>query len=62
MFYTGFADEAAVSLEKQLEATKALGWKHIEVRQIDHVFLGKMTDEQFDKVLETMSGTDITFN
>ncbi len=62
MFYTGFADEAANSLERQLEATKALGWKHIEVRMIDRIFLGKMTDEQFDKVLETMSNTDVTFN
>ena len=41
MFYTGFADEAANSLERQLEATKALGWKHIEVRMIDRIFLGK---------------------
>ena len=31
MFYTGFADEAANSLERQLEATKAGSAKGVEV-------------------------------
>ncbi len=33
MFLTGIADEAGVSLETQIRATKALGWSSLEARQ-----------------------------
>ena len=35
MYYTGFADEAAPDIDGQIRATKALGWGHIESRNID---------------------------
>jgi sugar phosphate isomerase/epimerase len=34
MFLTGIADEAGVSLETQIRATKALGWSGLEARQV----------------------------
>ena len=34
MYYTGFADEAAIGIDGQIRATKELGWKFIETRKI----------------------------
>ena len=62
MFLTGFADEASHDLKKQISATRELGWKFIEARFIGEKFLGFLTDEEFEKALETISGSGITFN
>jgi len=35
MILTGIADEAGVSLETQIKATRELGWKHIEMRAVE---------------------------
>jgi sugar phosphate isomerase/epimerase len=35
MYLTGFADEAGVSVEAQIRATRELGWNCIEARKID---------------------------
>ena len=35
MFLTGFADEAGASLATQIKATRELGWKFIETRNLD---------------------------
>ena len=34
MFFTGFADEAGAALSVQIAATRALGWRHIEMRNV----------------------------
>ncbi len=62
MFFTGFADEAGKSLETQLEATRRLGWKNIEVRMIDGIMFGKLSDGEFEAAAEKLSRTDIHFN
>ena len=48
MFLTGFADEAGSSLDIQIKATKELGWKYIETRNIDGKNLSTLTDAEFD--------------
>jgi len=39
MILTGIADEAGVSLETQIKATRELGWKHIEMRAVESAWL-----------------------
>ncbi len=34
MYLTGFADEAAAALEIQIRVTRELGWRHIELRNV----------------------------
>ena len=34
MYFTGFADEAGALLSVQIAATRALGWRHIEMRNV----------------------------
>lgn len=55
MYYSGFADEAGDSLDVQIRATKELGWKAIEARNIDGVNLTDLSDEQFERVCEMLS-------
>ena len=49
MFLTGFADEAGSSIDVQIKATKELGWKYIETRNIDGKNLSTLTDAEFDE-------------
>ncbi|OQA85987.1 MAG: Xylose isomerase-like TIM barrel [Lentisphaerae bacterium ADurb.Bin242] len=62
MFLTGFADEASHDLKQQISATRKLGWKFIETRFIGEKFFGFLTDEEFEEVVELMSGSGIRFN
>lgn len=62
MYYTGFADEAAVGVAGQIEATKALGWKNIESRAIDGVNLHDLSDEAFEKTAEAFDAAGIQIN
>jgi len=55
MYYSGFADEAGDSLDVQIRATKELGWKAIEARNIDGVNLTDLSDKQFERVCEMLS-------
>jgi sugar phosphate isomerase/epimerase len=55
MFFSGIADEAGTSLELQIKAHKALGWRHIELRNIDGVSLTDLCDETFEEVAEKLS-------
>ena len=40
MFLTGFADEASPDLAIQIKATRELGWKYIETRNINGKEIG----------------------
>ena len=62
MYLTGFADEAADSLERQIAATKELGWTRIETRKLMSGNLASITDEEFAKVEEMLAESGITFN
>lgn len=62
MFLTGFADEAAPDLAGQIAATKELGWKYIEARNIGGKMLGTMSDEEFAKVEEALAAAGVAIN
>lgn len=62
MYFTGFADEAAVGIDGQIKAIKALGWSNIESRNIDNVNIHDLTDEQFDIVYGKLQDAGISIN
>ena len=62
MYLTGFADEAADTLEEQIAATKKLGWSRIETRKLMSGNLASITDEEFAKVEELLAQSGVSFN
>lgn len=62
MYLTGFADEAAKSLDGQIEATKTLGWANIESRCIDGTNIHDITDAEFDVVCGKLEDAGIKVN
>jgi len=62
MYLTGFADEAAADIDGQIRATKELGWKYIESRNIDGVNIHNLSDEQFDIVYGKLQDQCISIN
>lgn len=55
MYYlTGFADEAADTIEEQIRAVKELGWKHLELRTVEGVNAHDLPEEKFSEVAETL--------
>jgi sugar phosphate isomerase/epimerase len=62
MYYTGFADEAGVSIETQIKATQELGWSNIEARNIDGVNLTDISDEKFDEVAAKLTAAGVKIN
>jgi len=62
MYLTGFADEAADTLEGQIAATKELGWSRIETRKLMSGNLASITDEEFAKVEELLAQSGVSFN
>ncbi|MGB8356362.1 MAG: sugar phosphate isomerase/epimerase family protein [Chthoniobacteraceae bacterium] len=64
---TGFADEAGVSLETQIKATKELGWTNIEMRNVQAgdfpaANLHDIPDAAFELVVEKLAAESITIN
>ena len=64
MILTGIADEAGNSIDSQIKATKELGWKHIEARNVEVDGFPKgnlhdIPDEAFEKVVETLAENDV---
>lgn len=49
MFFSGIADEGAKGLQDQIRAHLDLGWKHIEVRNVDSGNLTDLSDSEFDE-------------
>ncbi len=62
MYLTGFADEAANGIEGQIRATKELGWKNIESRNIDGVNIHDIPDEAFDAVCTALDEAGVCIN
>lgn len=50
MFFSGIADEAGKPLESQVRAHKELGWKHIEVRNVNATTLAYASEQEFDEI------------
>ena len=62
MFFTGFADEAAVTIDGQIEATLKLGWNLIESRSIDNVNIHDIPEEKFEEVCGKLADAGISIN
>lgn len=50
MFFSGIADEAGEPIDVQIKAQKELGWRHIEIRNVNGINLTDLCDEAFDQV------------
>jgi sugar phosphate isomerase/epimerase len=62
MYFTGFADEAAAGIDGQIKATKELGWKYIESRNIDGKNIHDISDADFDRVCEKLAAAGVGIN
>ena len=62
MYYTGFADEAAVGIDGQIKATKELGWSNIESRNIDKVNIHDIPEDKFEEVCGKLADAGISIN
>ena len=62
MYYTGFADEAAVGIAGQIKATKELGWKWIESRNIDGKNIHDLPEAEFEKVVAALEESGVGIN
>ncbi len=59
---TGFADEAAKDIAKQIKATKELGWENIECRNVDGVNIHDMDDDKFEAVYAALQESGVKIN
>ena len=50
MKFSGISDEAGQSIEMQIKAHKELGWKYMELRNVDGENLTMVSDEKFEDV------------
>lgn len=62
MYYTGFADEAGAPLDTQIRATKELGWKFIETRNLFGKNLASISEAEFEEVHQKLSDAEVSFN
>jgi sugar phosphate isomerase/epimerase len=62
MYLTGFADEAATSIEGQIEATKELGWSNIEMRGVEGKGMVDLSDGQFEEVVRRLDEAGVQVN
>lgn len=62
MYFTGFADEAATSLEDQIRVTKALGWSNIESRAIDNVNIHDLPEDKFNEAADMLDAAGVHVN
>ncbi len=60
MYFSGIADEAGKDIETQIRAHKELGWKHIELRNIDGINVTDLCDEAFDAVYEKLTAAGLS--
>lgn len=64
MYLTGIGDEAGVSLDAQIQATRELGWKSIELRAIEvpgfpKANLHDLPDAAFEQVVEQLAAAGL---
>lgn len=62
MYLTGFADEASQDLDKQIQATKELGWNSIESRNINGKNIHDISEEDFEAVCGKLEAADVKIN
>lgn len=64
MIFTGIGDEAGNTIDAQIKATQALGWKHIEARNVEVSGFPKgnlhdIPDPAFEQVVEKLDAAGI---
>lgn len=57
---TGFADEASRDLDRQIEATRQLGWSAISARMIGDKNIHELPEDEFDRVAGRLDEAGIT--
>ncbi len=62
MYLTGFADEAADSIEGQVRATQALGWRHLEARNVAGRPFHDLPEAEFDALCATLAEAGVSVN
>jgi sugar phosphate isomerase/epimerase len=62
MYLTGFADESAAAMDRQIKATRDLGWKDIESRNIGGKNIHDISDADFDEVCGKLAASGVTIN
>lgn len=67
MYFTGFADEASVSLDDQIRVTKQLGWHNIESRKVQvekfpEGLIHDISDEAFNRLAEKLEAAGVQIN
>lgn len=59
MYFSGIADEAATSIDRQIDAHQELGWKHIELRNVERVNVTDLCEETFQELAEKVTGAGL---
>ena len=62
MYFTGFADEAADSIQDQIRATRALGWSNIESRGIGGINIHDLPEEKFEEACAALDEAGVHIN
>jgi len=62
LYLTGFADEAAKDIDTQIRATKELGWKCIESRNVDGKNIHDIDDAAFETVRAKLAVAGVKIN
>jgi len=57
--YTGFADEASKSIDGQIAATQAAGWRSIELRLVGDAPYSALSDADFDAAMQQLGDAGI---
>ncbi len=57
--YTGFADEASKSIDGQIAATQAAGWRSIELRLVGDGHYSALSDADFDAAMQRLGEAGI---
>ena len=60
MLLTGFTDEAGQSLETQIKATQALGWKQLSARSIDGQNIHDLSEADFNRTADRLDEAGIS--
>ncbi len=57
--FSGIADEAGSSLQTQIRAHRELGWKYLEIRNVDGEQLTDLSDQKFDEICAQLEAAEI---
>lgn len=60
--FSGFADEAGDSIQEQIRATKELGWKSIESRNINGKNLTDIDDAAFEEAAAALNASGVSID